>query len=250
MNFKFGFMTHVGLKRQHNQDNGVACPETGLFLLADGMGGHSGGETASQIAIQTIPEFLKENIPTQEEWDPKEMLRNAIQAANAAIYQKSIEIPELQGMGTTATVLFFSHRLLIVGQVGDSRCYFFRPDCIWQLTKDHSLVQEKFRAGLITRAQMRTDKMKNVITRSVGFEPQLNIDLFEKKVNPGDVFLVCTDGLSGFVEDSLILEVVASHLFETGDIQSATEALIGLANQKGGEDNVTVILIQVLNNEF
>src|SRR5207244_4261325 len=117
-------------------------------------------------------------------WEPRAVISSAITRANHAIYERSTHNPDLQGMGTTTTALLFKHGKLVIGHVGDSRCYFFRSDAIWQATRDHSLVQEKFRAGLITREEVKTDKMKNVITRSVGFEPQLNVETYEMEARP------------------------------------------------------------------
>ncbi|MBI3534854.1 MAG: serine/threonine-protein phosphatase, partial [Deltaproteobacteria bacterium] len=183
MKFQYNFNTNIGLKRQQNQDSGFVLPDHGLFLLADGMGGHSGGEIASKLVVQCVSEYFTNTINEKQDlpdmMNPNELVQNSIRAANLAIYQRSTEDIELQGMGTTTVMLLFNNQKLIIGNVGDSRCYFFRPQCIWQLTKDHSLVQEKLRAGLITREQLRTDKSKNVITRSVGFEPHLMVDLYE-----------------------------------------------------------------------
>ena len=250
--FRCSFATDIGLKRQQNQDNGAAYPELGLFVLADGMGGHQGGETASALAAQIIPETIRKTL--EQTFDPicdaKQILTEAIQTANRAIFERSQKELKLQGMGTTTTALLFSDHHLWIGHVGDSRCYFFRPHAIWQLTRDHSLVQEKLRAGLITREQLKTDRMKNVITRSVGFEPEVNVDLYEMDALPGDVFLLCSDGLSGQLDDSEILQAVQKELFETGNLaenfNKTTQQLIELANQKGGEDNISIILIQVL----
>jgi len=148
-------------------------------------------------------------------------------------------------MGTTTTALLFKDDRLFIGHVGDSRCYYFRPDGVWQATRDHSLVQEKLRAGLITRDEARTDKMKNVITRSVGFEAVLNVELYQMVVQPGDVFLICSDGLSGLMEDTQMLEVVQKEVFEGHNMNQAVAKLIETANANGGDDNITAVMIQV-----
>ena len=131
-------------------------------------------------------------------------------------------------MGTTTTALLFKDSTLTIGHVGDSRCYFFRPNAVWQATRDHSLVQEKLRAGLITRKDVKTDRMKNVITRSVGFEPNVDVEIYQMEVQAGDCFLVCSDGLSGMIDDLKMLEIVQSEVFERGNLQKAVDDLIAV----------------------
>jgi protein phosphatase len=208
------------------------------------MGGHRGGETASAMAVEVITEKVRD-YQKQSGWNPRTVISNAIVMANRAIHERADEQPALQGMGTTTTALLFKDDVLTIGHVGDSRCYYFRPNAIWQATRDHSLVQEKLRAGLITRDQMKTDRMKNVITRSVGFEPEVNVEIYEMTVRPGDVFLICSDGLSGLIEDPEMLSLVQKHLFETGDIQQAVEKLVEAANTNGGDDNITTVVVQL-----
>lgn len=245
MQFNVGFATDIGRKRSQNQDNMAALPEVGLFVVADGMGGHRGGETASQMAVETISEFVRTEI-RKPDWNPRAVIVEAIRTANSAIHQRSSREPQLQGMGTTTTALLFKDERLVIGHVGDSRAYFFRPRAVWQATRDHSFVQEKLRAGLITRAEVKNDRMKNVITRSVGFEPQVNVEVYEMAVRPGDTFLVCSDGLSGLVDDLGMLAIVQRALFENRDIKRATGELIEAANCNGGDDNVTTIMIEAM----
>jgi serine/threonine protein phosphatase PrpC len=245
MQFQVGFATDIGLRRSQNQDSGASCPELGLFLVADGMGGHRGGEIASAMTAQIIPEMIQKSREESKPWNPKQALNEAIQEANHAIFERAIHEPELQGMGTTTTALLFHEGRITVGHVGDSRAYFFRPGCVWQLTRDHSLVQEKLRAGLITREQAKNDQMRNVITRSVGFGHETVVELYEMQYQPGDVFLLCSDGLSGQVEDKEILEVIESRMFKSQDPKGAVDDLISWANARGGYDNTTVIAVQV-----
>ena len=146
-------------------------------------------------------------------------------------------------MGTTVVAMLFDATKLYVGHVGDSRVYFWRPGQIWQLTRDHSLINEKLKAGLITREQARHDKAKNVITRSVGFESSVLVDTYQKETNPGDVYLACSDGLSGLVPD----EEISAILDETSDLDEAVKKLIARANENGGDDNISVILARVEN---
>jgi PPM family protein phosphatase len=246
MQFLADSATDIGRKRAQNQDNLAAHPDIGLFMVADGMGGHRGGETASAMAVQIVPEEVRKRLEAPGA-DPRQVLVQAIQAANRGIYERAYHEPQLQGMGTTATILLFRGNLLTIGHVGDSRCYFVRPDAIWQATRDHSLVQEKLRAGLITREEVKTDRMKNVITRSVGFEPEVNVEIYELSVRKGDTFLVCSDGLSGMLEDQEILSIMQEHWFGYRDPRDAVRGLIQAANEHGGEDNVTAVAVEVEN---
>ncbi len=247
LNFNVGFATDIGLRRSQNQDCGASLPDLGLFIVADGMGGHRGGEIASAMAVEIIPQIVLEAQakPVQDRFDTRAALNTAIQRANHAIYDRALRQPELQGMGTTTTALLFHNRRVIVGHVGDSRAYFSRKGAIWQVTRDHSLVQEKLRAGLITREQAKTDQMKNVITRSVGFGHETVVELYEMDALPGDIFILCSDGLSGQVEDDEILDILEKRVRTTGDTKNAVSDLVLFANARGGHDNTTVIVIQV-----
>ena len=242
MQFRFGALTDIGRKREQNQDNMAARPDLGLFVVADGMGGHRGGETASAISAEVIVRSVERS----NTLNPPLLITEAIQAANQAIFEKALHDPGLQGMGTTTTALLFREGKLTIGHVGDSRCYFFKRDAVWQATRDHSLVQEKLRAGLITREEVKTDRMKNVITRSVGFEPEVNVEVYEMPVQAGDIFMICSDGLSGLMEDSQMLEIVQRNLIEKNDANEAVRELVAAANTNGGDDNITSILVEVL----
>jgi protein phosphatase len=243
MQFKVGFKTDIGRKRSQNQDSGLSLPELGLFIVADGMGGHQGGETASSTAVEVISNSIRRHTPP---FNPKKVLSEAIVAANQAIFEKALQDPKLEGMGTTTTALLFQEGKLTIGHVGDSRCYFFRPGALWQATRDHSLVQEKLRAGLISRKDVKNDRMKNVITRSVGFEKEVNVETYQMEIQSGDCFLLCSDGLSGLIDDSLILQTIQLYGFQEGNVQKAAEALVASANSHGGDDNITSILVQVI----
>lgn len=208
------------------------------------MGGHLGGETASAMVVETVHTKMIEAM-NKPDYNPGFAIAEAILAANRAIYARSSEDSELKGMGTTTTALLFHGETLHIGHVGDSRCYFLRPSELWQITRDHSMVQEKLRAGLITREQIRTDRMKNVITRSVGFEPELAVECYQMKVQAGDTFLLCSDGLSGQIEDPDLLLTFQNSLFDHGDPVRTVLALIERANASGGDDNITAIVVQV-----
>lgn len=252
MALKVSARTDIGQRRTQNQDSFTVHPELGLFVVADGMGGHKGGEIASRIAVDTIALHVKE-AQGDPDWNPATVIRDAISHANQAIFERSAKEVALRGMGTTTTALLFKGDQMIIGHVGDSRCYFMDlgnekdetdEAAIWQLTRDHSLVQEKLRAGIITRDEVKTDQMKNVITRSVGFEEKVNVEIYEKKARPGDVFLLCSDGLSGLTEDPEILEITCEAMNIEDSMDNATARLVESANTNGGDDNITAILVQ------
>jgi PPM family protein phosphatase len=246
MRFESCAITDIGRKRSQNQDSVTIHPEIGLFVVADGMGGHRGGEVASGLAVKTIPELVLQGAQAPE-WSPRSVLTEAIRQANRIVYSASSEQPKLSGMGTTVTALLFKDNKLTVGHVGDSRCYFFRPGAIWQATRDHSFVEEKVRAGLITRDEARTDRQRNVITRSVGISPDVNVEIYEMNVKVGDVFVICSDGLSGMIQEPKMLEIVQSQLFDapSRDHKKTVETLIEAANSAGGDDNITAVLVEV-----
>ena len=248
MKFNVGFATDIGLRRSQNQDSGASCPELGLFVVADGMGGHRGGEIASAMVVEILPEMVRDSIQRRD-LSAKQVINAAIQKANHAIFERAVRESELQGMGTTTTALLFQGNQVTIGHVGDSRAYLFRDESVWQLTRDHSLVQEKLRAGLINREQVKTDQMKNVITRSVGFGHETVVELYEVKSKPGDVFLLCSDGLSGQVEDHEVLEIIKKRVLDHGDTKNAVGDLILFANARGGHDNTTVIVVQVVDTK-
>jgi len=245
MQYAIGSATDIGQRRSKNQDNFRVMPELGLFLVADGMGGHRGGETASALVAQVIPEVVSQAL-RMETWNPRAVIVDAIRTANTTIFKKAAEETELEGMGTTTTALLFQDRMLTIGHVGDSRCYYIVNNAIWQLTRDHSLVQEKIRAGLISREQAKYDRMKNVITRSVGFEPAIDVDIYELEAKPGDILLLCSDGLSGLVPDATILNIIKKYSAEGSNLEQAVEELIRSANENGGDDNVTAVVVKVI----
>ncbi len=252
--FDVAYLSDIGRRRTLNQDYAGSFPDSRLFIVADGMGGHRGGEVASQMAVQLISSTFQNERSTHPGRTPAEYLTAATLAANAAILERAKKEQELEGMGTTATSLCFHNGEAWVGHVGDSRCYLIRAEGIWQLTRDHSLVQEKLRAGMITRAQLKTDRMKNVITRSVGFDMNFGIDVYVYTPKPNDVFLMCSDGLSGPVEDPELHQIVAQHCFNISrspdereaSLTVCVEKLVQLANDRGGDDNITVLLVQYL----
>jgi len=243
--FESAMNSHVGMKRKQNQDFAAIHPEIGLFILADGMGGHQGGEIASQLCVETISQHFLQHSSSTDQTPIPTLLHQGILAANQAIYDRSQAEPTLKGMGTTSTTLKIFNGMAHIAQVGDSRCYFWNAQGIWQLTQDHSLVQEKLRAGLITRDQMKQDEMKNVITRSVGYELNLKVDLYSLPVQSGDSFLLCSDGLSNPVSDALMFDILDESSKAGLHLTDLTQRLVDAANQRGGDDNVTVVLVKV-----
>lgn len=253
-------LSDIGRRRAQNQDSGAAFPESRLFVVADGMGGHRGGEVASRMAVETVHEIFNRSLESGK--NPGQALSDAARAANQKIMERARKEVALEGMGTTCTTLYFDSTTpsessrAWVGHVGDSRCYLIRRDGIWQITRDHSLVQEKLRAGMITREQLKTDHMKNVITRSVGFDLHFGIDLYEYAPKPGDLFLICSDGLTGPLEDAKIFQIVQEVYFSALDteafagrgsgfepiLQQLVEKLIQAANDRGGDDNITALV--------
>jgi serine/threonine protein phosphatase PrpC len=236
-------VTDIGMKRKQNQDSGLVMPEIGLFMVADGMGGHQGGETASRICVEKTAEVLAEHINDPDE---ARALEQALQSANHAIFDLSEKEPKLRGMGTTATILRISSGLASIVQVGDSRAYYWNKTGLWQMTRDHSLVQEKLRAGLINRSQVKSDEMKNVITRSVGYEASVKADVYQFPVEKGDGFLICSDGLSGPVDDALIFEILEESAASGLSLEDTAHKFVKSANGRGGDDNVTVVLVKLI----
>ncbi len=241
--FECAFLTDIGMKRKQNQDSGITRPDLGFFMVADGMGGHQGGEIASKVCVEKVTQHVEQFIHTHQ--SGATLLEQGLRIANQSIFEIAQKDPQLAGMGTTATMLHISESLATILQVGDSRAYFWNQEGIWQLTRDHSLVQEKLRAGLISREQLKKDEMKNVITRSVGYEPNLKGDCYRFQVSSGDGFLLCSDGLSGPIDDSLMFEILEESTKNGLSLNDVATKLISEANTRGGDDNVTVVLVKV-----
>ena len=209
------------------------------------MGGHQGGETASRIAVETVVSRVGAGFQ-HPDWQADQLIEEAIVGANGAVFEKSLTSPTLKGMGTTLTALLFQMGTVSIGHVGDSRCYLVRNGSIWQLTRDHSLVQEKLRAGLIARKDLKTDQMKNVITRSVGYDFEVSVELYTLQTQATDTYLLCSDGLSGLIEDPEALETIVEFGIKQQDWSAASGALVAQANAAGGDDNITAVLVHLL----
>lgn len=241
-------ITDVGLKRGHNEDNYLINEELNLFVVADGMGGHAGGEYASAICVNTIEEIvtsmeLMGESPSDED-DPvevaRERVRYAIRLAGRRIYEKAAEEPEFHGMGTTAVLLLIEGTNAYIAHVGDSRVYLWRDGRCEQVTEDHSLVNHKVKLGLITPEEAKTHKMKNVITRSLGYQEDVEVDVEVRAARRGDRFLLCSDGLSGYFDEPELGELIGSLR-----PQECARHLIELACERGGEDNITAVIVQL-----
>jgi protein phosphatase len=215
-------------------------PEQGVFIVADGMGGHAAGEVASEMAVQTIARGLA-GVVGKSENDATQMMTRAIIGANSAIFRRTMDEPEKRGMGTTATAMIVNGPRYILGQVGDSRAYLLRDRVLNQITKDHSYVQEQVDAGYLTPEQARTHPYSNVITRCVGANSDVVPDVYVGTLQSDDVFVLASDGLTGMLEDDELLGILNS------DPQPAVvvDNMISEANRRGGLDNITVVIIRI-----
>jgi protein phosphatase len=233
--------TDVGMVRQGNEDAFFfdAAHEGGVFIVADGMGGHAAGEVASEMTVQIVSRELQAH-GQKLEGLPQRMT-DSLLMANRAVYDRTLTEADKQGMGTTASVLVIVGASYVIGQVGDSRIYLLRDGQLRQVTKDHSYVQEQVDAGLLTAEQARYHPYSNVITRCIGANDNVEPDGFEGDVRVGDVFLVASDGLTGMVDDRRISQLLLSR----ASAGRVVDALIAEANYRGGLDNITAIVVQV-----
>ena len=245
-------LTDVGLKRDHNEDVVASDAEIGLVVLADGMGGYKAGEVASEIAVLTIVAELKESMldlepgqidPVTDMQAESLLIMDAVRQANESIYHVSQDQPQCAGMGTTLVMGLFTNDRLLVGHIGDSRMYRLRDEEFSRLTEDHSLLQEQLNSGLITPEQAKISLNKNLVTRALGVDPEVELELNEFDVEVGDIYLLCSDGLTDLVEDE---EIQATLTAQQANLELAANHLIQMANDNGGKDNISVILIRVL----
>ncbi len=232
--------------RSGNEDNFTvdATDARGIFIVADGMGGHAAGEVASEMAVQIIQRELAPVVELGSE-EVAKLVGNTLRKANRAIHDRTLTEVDKQGMGTTASVLVISGSRYLIGQVGDSRVYLMRDGTLSQLTKDHSYVQEQVDAGFLTPEQARYHPYSNVITRCVGASPDVEPDVYRGNIRTGDLFLVASDGLTGMVDDRRLGQLLGSRAEPDRKVQ----ALISEANGRGGLDNITAIIIQVLDSD-
>ena len=239
--------TDVGLKRDHNEDAYLCNDALGLYAVADGMGGHLGGERASRMAVDVIEKEMAERLaPAAAAANPGAVsvaMREATTEASRAIYEIAQSTPDLSGMGTTLTGLCFHGQSLTLCHVGDSRAYLLRDGRARQLTEDHSWIQEQVRAGLLSPGDAMVSRFRNIITRSVGFEPIVAPDIFTMPVEAGDCFLICSDGLSNYFSVDEIGRILGSQFYS-----EAGRALVETANERGGDDNITCVIVYVANS--
>ena len=244
-------LTDVGRKRRHNEDAYLLDVERGLFVVADGMGGHAAGEVASRITVESIQEFIAGTEEEHENTWPfgfnnrysleGNRLTTAVEKANEKVMRAVQNRPELKGMGTTVVAALFDEDRVTLVHVGDSRAYLFRGRELKRLTDDHSWVQEQVNAGILSEDEAKSHPLKNVVTRALGGAAHVAVDLIEVPLTAGDRFLLCSDGLTGMVSDDEIIR----HLGSEDPPDRTVRSLIELANERGGIDNITAILVEV-----
>jgi len=230
-------LSDQGMIRASNEDSYVAECEGRVFLVADGMGGHAAGEIASGIAASTVREVLSTEATAA---DIKNRLHFAVQQANTRVYEAQRTNPEYRGMGTTLTVLSFWENRYCMAHVGDSRAYLFRDNTLSQLTRDHSVVWPLFESGILSKEEIARQPQKHLITRSIGTHPDVEIDLQENIAIEGDLFLLCSDGLTDVITDGAIQQIMETTGMKP---QTICERLIQTANISGGPDNITAVVV-------
>ena len=239
--------TDVGLVRQNNEDSYYMDESIGLYVVADGMGGHASGEVASRMTVDIMRDYFKgmdKGKPVQigpydrELSDVTNCLASSIRLANMAVYEAGKGNPELRGMGTTVAAVQIDGRRLSIAHVGDSRVYLIRARNIEQLTDDHSIVYEQMQRDLITREQAAKSELRNILTRALGTTDDVEVELAEMTLVPDDILLLCSDGLTGMVDDDELLSVATA----ITDPVMACKRLIAMANANGGKDNITVVI--------
>lgn len=238
-------ITDVGKRRSSNQDYMFSSEQPvgnlpNLFIVADGMGGHNAGEYASRYTVETIEEAIRSSTLTE----PAAIIEEAVQRANRQLLDEAKADETRSGMGTTVVICCITGDVLVAANVGDSRLYVVNQD-ITQITKDHSLVEEMVRMGEMDEETARTHPDKHIITRAVGAGPELTVDFFEVRLKEGDEILMCTDGLTNMVEDMDIRGIMLSQR----DVAEQVEHLVSAANDNGGRDNITVVVIQPFTDE-
>lgn len=240
MRLKFYGKTDIGRRRRMNQDSIAMDGKLKLFIVADGMGGHKGGEVASKMACETLKKYVSEHAQNPQS-DPRDVLKKGFQEASRVVHLEANKPSEedLKGMGTTMVAIYVFDGRVYIANVGDSRAYLFTQGEIWAITDDHSLVNEQLRAGIITKEES-AKVGKNVITRSIGFQPHVEVDIFDRKLLTGESYLLCSDGLHGQVSDDWIL-----NRYKQGELDRFVEELVSESNNQGGDDNVSCLFVQV-----
>lgn len=227
--------THIGLVRASNQDALLVHPgKYGLYGVADGMGGHKAGDIASMMAVALVKRFFSDVKPT------KEQLRKGIEEANQMIYEEQLYRSDLSGMGTTLTMIWEDKDRILLGHVGDSRAYLLREKTLRQVSQDHSMVAEMVRDGLITPEEARRHPYRNIITRALGTDEWVDVDVTEIEKRAGDIYLICSDGLSEYVQENQMQALLLEH-----DLEEAADLLLNLALKGGGRDNISLVIAEV-----
>jgi len=243
-------LSDPGMLRSHNEDAVFADPAIGLVILADGMGGYNAGEVASSMATQLLADSLTQlmtesSMPEAEALDAEfieQRLLDEISAVNVAIFNAAESQAQYAGMGTTLVVAYFYDNRMAVAHLGDSRLYRLRQGSFEQLTRDHSLLQEQLDSGMITPDEARYSQNKNLLTRALGVDPWVDAEIHDYGMLPGDIVLLCSDGLNDMLEDDDIAQTLQA---AAGNLALAAEQLVRLANENGGRDNISVILVKV-----
>lgn len=255
MKFKVGCLTDIGRKKANNEDNYFFLDDAGLFLVADGMGGHAGGEVASALAVGIIREKFEEWMKNgSKSGEEASLIEESIKCASTRIKEVAAEKPELTGMGTTVVLCLFTGEKVFISNVGDSRCYRFRDNALALLSHDQSQIQEYIDMNLITEEQAKTHPMRHVITQAVGYNDDLKVRTVEEKYSAGEYFLLCSDGLNDhFESDAELNEVFSGYLGECRgagpegeDLTSVCRRLIDFVNERGGRDNTTVMIVKTI----
>jgi protein phosphatase len=240
LQIEFSAESDQGKIRESNEDSYVANGDHAVFLVADGMGGHAAGEIASQIAAAAVEEAILQREPGVE---MQELMTLAVESANERVFDTQRVKTEFSGMGSTLTVLTFLDERYYVAQVGDSRAYLFRDGILSQLTQDHSVVWALFESGVLSKDDISRHPQKNLITRSIGTHPEVEVDLLTDEVSAGDVYLLCSDGLTDVLTDEDIQRAMEDG---EGNPQKISQTLIREANSGGGPDNITVIVVRLV----
>jgi serine/threonine protein phosphatase PrpC len=240
LHIECGVRSDPGKIRASNEDSFIANTKHTIFLVADGMGGHAAGEIASQIAASTVEEILSDS---ESGFTVEQLLQFAVQKANTSVYETQRVKPECKGMGSTLTVLLFRDTQYHIAQVGDSRAYLLRNQTLNQLTQDHSLVWPLYKSAIISKEEISRHPQKNLITRSIGTQPQVEADLQKGDALAGDVYLLCSDGLTDVLSDKEILRLLTG---ENRDPQELSDLLVNAANDGGGPDNITAVVVRLI----
>jgi PPM family protein phosphatase len=237
LHIEYGVISDIGMVRTSNEDSYSVDAQNSLFLVADGMGGHAAGEVASRIAADTVQEFISGSNRTI---DLETLLQQAVHQANSQVYQTQKVTPEYRGMGSTLTVLAFQDDRYYLAQVGDSRAYLLRDKSLSQLSCDHSVVWPLYESGVLSKDNIRKHPQKNLITRCIGTQPEVEADLSNDIARVGDIYILCSDGLTDVLTDSAIEKI----LLDTGSKpQEISQNLVQAANSGGGRDNITVVTV-------